>query len=294
MAIPINQRTLAKPVKVKGIGLHSGNPVQMTIKPAPVNHGIKFKRVDLPDAPCIPAIFQMVVDTSLATVIGNEGAIVQMIEHLMACFSGNAIDNALVEINAYEMPVMDGSAGPYTRLIRQAGIQEQNAPRYGFIIKEPIEIEQDGKFVGIYPCSSFRITCTIDFAHPVIKKQTYSLIVCEDSFAGEISSARTFGFLYELELMKQHGLALGGSLENAIVLDENKIINPEGLRFKDEFVRHKILDCIGDFSLLGMPFLGHVVVRKSGHAFNHAFIKAFFANKKSWETCTLREALKGA
>jgi len=263
----------------------------MTITPAPVNHGIKFKRTDLPDGPCISALFQMVVDTSLSTVIGSDGAIVQMIEHLMACFSGNSIDNALVEIDAYEVPVMDGSAGPFTRLIQKVGIKEQESPRYAFIIKNPIEIEKDGKFVGVYPSKTFKITYTIDFTHPVIKQQTYTIKVCEQTFAKEISTARTFGFLHELELMQLHGLARGGSLDNAIVLDEDNIVNPEGLRFKDEFVRHKILDCIGDFSLLGMPFLGHVIVKKSGHTFNHAFLNQFFAEKKSWETCALSDVV---
>lgn len=294
MTIPLKQRTLSKPIQCSGIGLHSGNPVHMTIKPAPSNHGIKFKRIDLPNTPVIPALFHNVVDTSLATVVGAEGAIVQMIEHLMASFSGNSIDNALVEIDAYELPVMDGSAGPYTGFFKKTGITEQDSPRHGFVIKKPIEIEKDGKFVGVYPSSSFKISCTIDFTHPVIQEQSYSITVCQKTFAEEISTARTFGFLFELELMKQHGLAKGGSLENAIVLDENKVINEEGLRFKDEFVRHKILDCIGDFSLLGMPFLGHVIVKKSGHAFNHAFIKEFFANKSAWETSILDDAVASA
>ena len=191
MATPLRQRTLAKPVKCDGIGLHSGNPVHMTIKPAPVNHGIKFKRIDLPDSPLISALFQKVVDTSFATVIASEGAIVQTIEHLMASFSGNFIDNALVEVDAYELPVMDGSAGPYTQLFQETGIEEQDAPRFGFIIRKPIEIEQDGKFVGAYPASVFKISYTIDFTHPAIKKQSYSITdVCQQTFAKEIASAR--------------------------------------------------------------------------------------------------------
>jgi UDP-3-O-[3-hydroxymyristoyl] N-acetylglucosamine deacetylase len=289
MSIPLNQRTLTRPVSCSGVGLHSGNPVYMTIKPAPENHGIKFKRTDLPDSPCITALFQMVVDTSLATVIGSNGAIVSTIEHLMASLAGTSIDNALVELDAYEVPVMDGSADPFTKLMLEAGICEQNAPRYGFIVKKPIEIEKDGKFVGVYPSPTFKITCSIDFAHPIIQKQTYAIDLSAQSFAREISPARTFGFLQELELMKLHGLARGGSLENAVVLDCDNVVNPEGLRFPDEFVRHKILDCIGDFSLLGMPLLGHVIVSKSGHAFNHAFLTEFFLNKQSWETGILRD-----
>lgn len=292
MSISINQRTLAKPATCTGVGLHSGNPVHLIIKPAPENHGIKFKRTDLPDSPCISALFKMVVDTTgLATVIGSNGAIVSTIEHLMASFAGMSIDNALVELDAYELPVMDGSAGPFTKLILEAGICEQSAPRYGFIVKKPIEIEKDGKFVGVYPSPTFRITCSIDFAHPAIRKQTYSIDVFDQSFAREISTARTFGFVQELEMMRMHGLIRGGSLENAVVLDPDKVVNPEGLRFSDEFVRHKILDCIGDFSLLGMPFLGHVIVNKSGHAFNHVFLGEFFENKQSWETAVLRERI---
>jgi UDP-3-O-[3-hydroxymyristoyl] N-acetylglucosamine deacetylase len=287
MPIDQNQRTLTRAVSFSGVGLHSGHPVRLTIKPAPENHGIKFKRVDLPDTPCIAALFRMVVDTSLATVIGSNGAIVSTIEHLMASFAGICIDNALVELDAYEIPVMDGSAAPFIQSMLEAGITEQQAPRYGFIVKKPIEIEKDGKFVGIYPSNRFKITCTIDFSHPMIQKQTYVIELTPESFAQEISRARTFGFLRELELMKHHGLARGGSLENAVVLDDKEVINPEGLRFSDEFVRHKVLDCIGDFSLLGMPFLGHVMVNKSGHAFNHSFLSEFFSSKQSWDTAVL-------
>ncbi|MFO7964180.1 MAG: UDP-3-O-acyl-N-acetylglucosamine deacetylase [Desulfobacterales bacterium] len=280
----VMQRTLAGSVKCAGVGLHSGKTVHMTIRPAPENHGITFKRIDLPDVPGIKALFKMVVDTSLATVIGSDGAIVSTIEHLMAGFAGMGIDNAIVELDAHEVPVMDGSAGPFARLIGKAGTCIQKAPRYGFIINEPIEISKDGKFVGVYPSNRFKISCTIDFAHPVIQKQSYSVTVCEKSFANEVCNARTFGFLHELELMKAHGLAQGGSLENAVVLDENSVLNEEGLRFADEFVRHKILDCIGDFSLLGIPLLGHVVAEKSGHAFNHEFLKHFFEATHAWET----------
>ena len=272
------------------MGLHSGKIVHMTLNPAPENHGIQFKRIDLPESPGIKALFKMVVDTSLATVIGSEGAIVSTIEHLMACFAGMGIDNALVELDAHEVPVFDGSAGHFARLLLDGGIQEQKAPRFGFIIKEPIEMTKDEKFIGLYPADTFKITYTIDFAHPVIQKQTYSIDVCRDSFSREICSARTFCFFHEVEFMKMHGLALGGSLDNAIVLDEKSVMNEEGLRFSDEFVRHKILDLIGDFSLLGLPISGHAVIEKSGHAFNHAFLRKFFETKQSWETGILFDA----
>ncbi|MBW2441257.1 MAG: UDP-3-O-acyl-N-acetylglucosamine deacetylase [Deltaproteobacteria bacterium] len=289
MTTPIFQRTLTKAVGCSGIGLHSGKTVNLTLKPAPVNHGIKFVRKDLPDNPCIPARFNCVVDTSLATVIGSDGVIVSTIEHLMACLAGLSIDNVIVELDSYEVPVMDGSAGPFTRMILDAGIQELEAPRHFFILKEPIELEEDDKFVGAYPDDTFKITCHIDFEHPLIRNQSYTIEVVDRIFESEISSARTFGFLHEVEYMKSYGLARGGSLDNAVVVDEKGVLNEEGLRFEDEFVRHKLLDCVGDFSLLGMPILGHIITRKSGHAFNHAFLERFFQQKPSWYTQTLQE-----
>lgn len=289
MAIPTYQRTIGKDVRCSGIGLHSGKPVRLTLKPAPINYGIKFVRKDLPDNPTIPARFNCVVDTSPATVIGSDSVIVSTIEHLMACLAGLSIDNVIVELDAYEVPVMDGSAGPFTRMIMEAGIQQQEAPRHFFVLKEPIELEQDGKFVRAYPDTTFKITCNIDFENPLIRKQSCSIEVEDHIFEREISSARTFGFLHEVEYMKRYGLARGGSLDNAVVIDENEILNENGLRYPDEFVRHKLLDCIGDFALLGMPILAHIVTGKSGHAFNHAFLENFFKNKTSWHTLTLNE-----
>jgi UDP-3-O-[3-hydroxymyristoyl] N-acetylglucosamine deacetylase len=283
------QRTIANPVKCSGVGVHSGKKVNLTIKPAPPNHGIKFIRTDLLDCPVISAHFNMVVDTSLATVIGFEGFIVSTIEHLMASFAGLSIDNALVEIDGYEMPIMDGSAAPFTSLIKASGIKELDTPRYFFVIKEPIELKKDGKMVGVYPCSTYKITCTIEYDHPLINKQSYSVDVSDNVWESEISKARTFGFLHEYEYLKKYGLARGVTLENVIAIDDKDVINDSGLRYQDEFVRHKILDCIGDFSLLGMPILGHVVAEKSGHAFNHSFLKKVFAEKKSWETRTIND-----
>ncbi len=287
MACYLNQRTIATSVCCSGIGVHSGKQVNLTIKPAPANYGIKFIRTDLPDRPSIPARFSMVVDTSLATVIGHNGFIVSTIEHLMATFAGLSIDNAIVELDSYEMPIMDGSAAPFTRMIRDAGIIDQNSPRYYFVVTESIELNKDGKSVGVYPSSDFKITCTIDFDHPVIKKQTFSVSISDEIFEKEIAGARTFGFLHEIEYLKQYGFAKGGSLENALVIDKNSILNDDGLRFPDEFVRHKILDSIGDFSLLGLPVIGHFKLNKSGHAFNHAFIETFFLKKESWDTRTI-------
>jgi UDP-3-O-[3-hydroxymyristoyl] N-acetylglucosamine deacetylase len=201
------QRTIKAPVRCSGIGVHSGKEVNLTIFPAPINHGIKFKRIDLPGSPCIPALFKMVVDTSLATVIGHDGCIVSTIEHLMASFAGLSIDNALVELDAYEMPIMDGSAGPFIDMIKQAGVVDLGGPRSFFIIKEPIEVNQNGKSVAVYPYSSYKITYTIEFDNPVINKQTYSVETSDQTFVYEICRARTFGFQEEYEHMKQVGLA---------------------------------------------------------------------------------------
>jgi len=289
MFLHINQRTVSRPVSCTGIGVHSGKKVTVTIKPAPVNHAIKFVRTDLMDSPGVSARFNRVVDTSLATVIGHNGFIISTIEHLMACFAGQGIDNALVELDNYEMPIMDGSGGPFADVISSAGVERQAGARCFFVIKNPIELERDGKFVGIYPDSTYKITYTIDYDHPLIGRQTSTVDVYDGTFETQIARARTFGFLEEYELMKHYGLAQGGSLDNVLVLDEDDVVNPGGLRYPDEFVRHKILDCIGDFSLLGMPILGHVIAEKSGHAFNHEFLKIFFEKKECWATETIHD-----
>jgi len=286
------QRTVAKPINCSGVGIHSGIKVNLTIKPAPTNHGIKFKRIDLPDSPSISAHFNMVVDTSLATVLGYNGFIVSTIEHLMATFAGLSIDNALVEIDGYEMPIMDGSAEVFTSSIMAAGIKEQDGQRCFFVVKKPIELKENGKFVGIYPESSFKITCDIDYDHSLVKKQSYTIELSDEVFEREICRARTFGFLHEYKELKRFGLARGGSLDNVVVIDKENILNEDGLRYKDEFVRHKLLDCLGDFSLLGMPVLGHVKVSKSGHFFNHAFLKKFFAQKESWATSIIQDVVE--
>ncbi|MFZ1984495.1 MAG: UDP-3-O-acyl-N-acetylglucosamine deacetylase [Desulfatitalea sp.] len=284
------QKTIAQAAHCSGIGVHSGKKVNLTIKPAPINHGIKFVRTDLPSRPSVSARFNKVVDTSLATVIGEDGFIISTIEHLMAALAGLNIDNALVEVDNYELPIMDGSAGPFVAMIKSAGIKIQSAPRHFFVVQEPVELEEKDKFVGVYPAPHFRLTCTIEYSKcPLIRTQTQDMIVNTTVFEKEIASARTFGFLQEVEYMQKYGLAQGGSLDNAIVIDQDKVLNADGLRFSDEFVRHKLLDCIGDFSLIGLPILGHVVARRSGHAFNHAFLERFFLQKGAWQTRTLEE-----
>ena len=278
-----NQHTIAREVNFQGIGVHSGKEVQVTIKPAKANHGIRFIRIDLPGTPMIPAIFNQVVDTSLATVIGSDGCIVSTIEHLMAALSALSIDNALIALNAYEMPIMDGSARPFIDQIEKVGLEVQDAARCFFVIKETIELREGDKFVGAYPYDGRKLTCTIEYDHPLIQEQSITVDLDPKIFKEDISPARTFGFMHEVEMMKRLGLARGGSLNNAIVVGQDSVMNPGGLRFSDEFVRHKLLDCIGDFSLLGMPIVGHLVTNRSGHAFNHAFLEKLFENKSTWQ-----------
>jgi UDP-3-O-[3-hydroxymyristoyl] N-acetylglucosamine deacetylase len=278
------QQTLKRPVFCSGVGLHSGKKVNLAIKPAPVNHGIRFVRTDLAHKPVINAHFRNVIDTSLATTLGQDGVIVSTVEHLMAALAGLHIDNALLEMDAYEAPIMDGSAGPFSAMAKEAGMVEQTGKRYYFVVKEPIEMEEDDKKVGLYPSDVPRVTCSIDFDHPLLRNQSYSITLDDGHFEKEISQARTFGFLSEVDYLKRNGFARGGSLENAVVIDKDRILNPEGLRFQDEFIRHKILDCIGDLSLLGLPIVGHIIAHKSGHALNYSLLKRFMERKSCWET----------
>jgi UDP-3-O-[3-hydroxymyristoyl] N-acetylglucosamine deacetylase len=283
------QRTLAASVSCSGFGMHSGKAVHLTIHPAHDNYGIKFFRIDLPDCPGVSAHFNNVVDSSLATVIGYDGFIVSTIEHLMACFSALGIDNAKVEMDAYEMPIMDGSAAPFISMIKTVGTTEQASSRCYFVVKEPIELEANGKFIGLYPADRFQLNYAIEYDHPLIGRQACTLNLSDDVFETDIAGARTFGFLDEYEALKQYGFAQGASLDNVVVIDKQQVLNPGGLRYPDEFVRHKMLDCLGDFSLLGMPILGRIVAEKSGHAFHFRFLKTFFSRKDAWETKILTE-----
>ena len=278
------QQTLAQNVALSGTGVHSGKRTNITIKPAREHHGIKFRRVDLPGTQDIQALFKLVVDTSLATVLGTNGAIVSTIEHLMASFAGLGIDNALVEVDDYEMPIMDGSAMEFTRALTAAGKVQQDAPKHFIIVKKPIQVQDQDKSVMVLPEACFKITCSIDFDHPLVGKQTITYDRAKNNFEKDISHARTFGFIQDLELLRKFSLGKGGSLDNAIIIDKDRILNKEGLRYPDEFVRHKLLDSLGDFSLLGMPIQGHIITHKSGHTLNHLFIKTFLEKKDSWET----------
>lgn len=285
------QRTIAEPVSFSGFGMHSGNAVRLTILPARDNYGIKFFRTDLPDCPGVSAHFKNVVDSSLATVIGYDGFIVSTIEHLMACFAAQGIDNARVELDAYEMPIMDGSAAPFMSMIKAVGTKEQGSARCYFAVKKPIELEEDGKFIGLYPADEFHLSYSIEYDHPLIGRQACALNLSDDVFETEIAQARTFGFLHEYESLKQYGFARGASLNNVVVIDKDHVLNPDGLRYPDEFVRHKMLDCLGDFYLLGMPVLGRIVAEKSGHAFHFKFLNTFFSRKDAWETKILPESV---
>ena len=282
------QRTLSDEVGCTGIGLHSGQKVKINIRPAPTDTGIRFIRTDLDKRPMVKAHFKNVVDTTLATTIGFNGSKVSTIEHLMAAFFGLGIDNAIVELDGPEVPIMDGSAAPFVFLIKSAGISEQKNPKRFIVIKRPFKVNDGNRSVAIYPSKDLRISYMIDFEHPLLRNQRYELAFSGRDFAREISSARTFGFLKDVETLKENGFAKGGSLDNAIVVDDFRIINEDGLRFKDEFVRHKILDFIGDLSIIGSPVIGHFVVKKSGHFLNQHMLKKLIKSKRHWKVLSFK------
>ncbi len=280
------QRTLKDQVECTGIGLHSGERVHLNIRPAPSDTGIKFVRTDLDGHPMVEARFDNVYSTTLATTIGCNGCRVATIEHLMAAFFGLGIDNAVVELDGPEVPIMDGSTAPFIFLIKSAGIREQKSPKQFIVIKKPFKVDDGNRSVHIYPSKELKITYTIDFAHPLLRNQKYELRFSGRDFVREISRARTFGFLKDVQTLKENGLAKGGSLDNAVVIDDFRIINEDGLRFENEFVRHKILDFIGDLSIIGSPVIGHFVVEKSGHFLNQQMLKNLMKSKKHWKMLT--------
>jgi UDP-3-O-[3-hydroxymyristoyl] N-acetylglucosamine deacetylase len=273
-------------VECIGIGLHSGERVRLTIKPAPPDSGIMFVRKDLDGHPSIRAQFENVVDTNMSTTIGHNGCRVSTIEHLMAAFFGFGIDNAIVEIDGPEVPIMDGSSAPFVFLLNSVGIKEQKIPKHFIAIRKTFKMDDGDRSVAIYPSKELRICYTIDFDHPLLRDQTYELCFSGKDFVKEISRARTFGFLKDVKLLWENGLAKGGSLDNAIVIDDFKILNEDGLRYKDEFVRHKILDFIGDLAVLGSPVIGHFVVQKSGHFLNHRMLRELMNDERCWEELT--------
>ena len=282
------QRTLMNEVGCTGIGLHTGEKVKINLRPAPANSGIKFVRTDLKGRPEVEVRFDNVFDTTLATTIGTNGCKVSTIEHLMAAFFGLGIDNAIVELDGPEVPIMDGSAAPFVFLIKSGDIREQKSPKQFIVIKKPFKVDDGNRSVCIYPSKELKITYMIDFQHPLLRNQEYELTFSGRDFVREISTARTFGFLKDVETLKKNGLARGGSLDNAVVIDDFRIINEDGLRFDDEFVRHKILDFIGDISIVGSPIIGHFVVKKSGHFLNQHMLRKLMESKKHWKVMTFK------
>lgn len=278
----ILQRTLNKTTTISGIGLHSGARINLTMRPATENTGIVFHRTDGEQVVDIKACSANVVDTRMATVLGSRGMTVSTIEHFMAALAAFGIDNLHVDIDGPEVPVLDGSAAPFIREIQQAGVRTLEHCRKFVAIRKPLEIIEGEKRISIIPSRFFRISFDIAFDHPAISVQNYSMKFSTETFCKEISAARTFGFLHEVEYLKANGLARGGSLENAVVIDDKGVMNPEGLRFPDEFVRHKILDSFGDFSLLGAPILGHIRAFKAGHDLNAKMVRMIEDNPSHW------------
>ena len=274
------QRTLRRPVSCTGIGLHSGNKVTLSLKPAPADYGVRFQRADLGGLE-IPATVTHLGGIQYQTGLTREAVSVETVEHLLAALTALAIDNVVVELNSPEVPIMDGSAAPFVYLVNEAGVKRLQAPRRFLKVLRPISLTQGDKRIALYPSDHFKVTYSISFDHPLLRHQSRTMRITEDSFVEEIAPARTFGFLKEVEMLRQRGLALGGSLDNAIVLGETGVLN-NALRFEDEFVRHKILDVIGDLSLVGHPVVGHLVAHRGGHALHTAFAAKILEESDAW------------
>lgn len=274
------QRTLRRSISCAGIGLHSGNKVTLSLKPAPADFGIRFRRTDLGGLE-IPANVQNLAGIQYATGLARDAGSVETVEHLLAALVSLGIDNVIIELNTPEVPIMDGSAAPFIYLINEAGVKRLTAPKKFLKILEPISLSRGDKRIAIYPSDHFKVTYSIAFDHPMLRHQSRTIRINEESFVEEIAPARTFGFLKEVEMLRQQGLALGGSLENAIVIGDTGVLN-NGLRFDDEFVRHKILDVIGDLALTGYPIIGHVVAHRGGHALHTAFAAKVLESTDSW------------
>ena len=281
----MKQRTLKTSVRTTGIGLHSGGKVYMNLRPAPVNSGITFRRVYL-DVPVeIPAHALNVTQTTLGTTLENRGARVSTVEHLMAALAGLGVDNAFVDLTAAEVPIMDGSSAPFVFLLQSAGIEEQNAPKRFIRIRKPVEVREGDKWVRLAPHNGYRLNLEINFDHPVLRRrrQHASLDFSTVSFLKEISRARTFGFLSQIESLREQNLTLGGSMDSAVVMDDYRVLNEDGLRFQDEFVRHKILDAVGDLYLVGGCFIGEFSGYKSGHLLNNRLVRALLERREAYE-----------
>ncbi len=273
-----SQRTLRRQISCAGIGLHSGNKVTLTLKPAPADTGIRFRRTDVNVE--IPATVAHVTSLQYATVLGKDGATVETVEHLLAALVSSGIDNVVVELTHNEVPIMDGSAAPFLFLVQEAGVKRLSALRKHLKIVRPVQLTDGDKRIAVYPSDHFKVSYTISFDHPLLRHQSRTERITETTFADNIAAARTFGFLKEVEWLRQNGLALGGSLENAIVIGDTGVLNP--LRFEDEFVRHKILDAIGDLALVGYPIIGHVVAHRAGHALHTALVSRLLEERDAW------------
>jgi UDP-3-O-[3-hydroxymyristoyl] N-acetylglucosamine deacetylase len=281
----LRQRTLKGAIKTTGVGLHTGARVDLTMRPAAPDTGIVFHRVDLAQPVSIPAHALNVGDTRLSSSLEKDGARISTVEHLMSALAGLGVDNLHVDVAGPELPIMDGSAAPYVFLLQSAGLEEQKARKRYLRIKEPVEVRHDDKWARFEPHHGFVLDFTIDFPHPVFGSETRHVLIdfAEHSYTKEVSRARTFAFMQDVEAMRSAGLALGGSLQNAIVLDETRVLNSEGLRYDNEFAKHKVLDAIGDLYLLGHPLIGTYSAFKSGHALNNAVARALLARPDAWE-----------
>ncbi|MDF0604597.1 UDP-3-O-acyl-N-acetylglucosamine deacetylase [Neisseriaceae bacterium TC5R-5] len=288
------QRTLKQAISATGVGLHSGERVKLTLLPAAVNSGIVFRRTDLPEPVSIKADPALINDTRLSsTLVSDAGVRVGTIEHLMSAFAGFGIDNLIVEVTSAEMPIMDGSAAAFLYLLQSAGVQEQTAKKQFIRIKQSIVLEEGDVWVKLEPHNGFKVTLSIDFKHPAFSHgpQLSTVDFAKHSYTDEISRARTFGFMHEVEYMRSHGLGRGGNLNNAIVIDDEYVLNPEGLRFPDEFVRHKILDAIGDLYVIGHPLIAAFSGHKSGHAMNNKLLRKLLATPDAWEYVSFTDEL---
>jgi UDP-3-O-[3-hydroxymyristoyl] N-acetylglucosamine deacetylase len=285
----LKQRTLSSKIRASGVGLHTGKKISLTLKPAPSNSGIVFKRTDVESAP-IKASLENVFDTRLSTSLSNDEIKISTVEHLLSALAGIGIDNAIVELDGPEVPIMDGSARPFVFMIQSAGIQEQSEAKRFIKIKKTIEVKQDEKWAKIEPFDGFKVAFTIDFDHPAFSEtsQSSEIDFSSVSYLSQVSRARTFGFAKDIELLRKNNLALGGSVNNAIVIDDYKVVNEEGVRFQDEFVKHKILDAIGDLYLLGHGLIGSFSAYKSGHHLNNLLLRELINNVHAWEEVTIQ------
>ena len=290
----IRQRTLKNTIRATGIGLHTGKKVYLTLSPAPIDSGVIFRRVDSIPPVEIPAKALNVHNTELATSLGKDGVSVSTVEHLMAALAGLGIDNCFVDVSADEVPIMDGSAAPFVFLVQSAGILEQGAPKRFTLIRKAVEVREGDKWARFDPFNGFKVKFTIDFDHPVFRNEDQSIEVdfSTTSFVREISRARTFGFMRDIEALRKKDLALGGSLENAIVVDDYRVLNEDGLRYRNEFVRHKILDAIGDMYMLGHSLIGSFTGYKSGHALNNKLLRELLSQQSAWEEVVFEDVEK--